>query len=266
MPKIDSTARVADGARLADDVEVGPYCVIGSQVELRSGVRLLSHVNLAGSTVVGERTVIYPFASLGTPPQSFGYGGEPTRLVIGPDCSIRESVTMNTGTAQGGGVTEVGARGYFMAYSHVGHDCRVGSDVVFANGATLGGHCTIGDHVNIGGLTAVHQFTRIGAHAMISGITGLRGDVIPFGLAAGAFARLSGINVTGMRRRKFPPEKIRTVRNAFRVLFFGDGLLAQRLEAVEAQFGKDEAVAQIIGFVRQGHNRPLCHPSGRDET
>jgi UDP-N-acetylglucosamine acyltransferase len=266
VPKIDSTARVADGARLADDVEVGPYCVIGSQVELRSGVRLLSHVNLAGITVIGERTEIYPFASLGTPPQSFGYGGEPTQLVIGPDCCIRESVTMNTGTAQGGGVTEVGARGYFMPYCHVAHDCRIGSDVVFANSATLGGHCTIGDHVNIGGLTAVHQFTRIGAHAMISGITGLRGDVIPFGLAAGAFARLSGINVTGMRRRKFPRESIRAVRNAYRVLFFSDGLLAQRLEAVEAQFGNDEAVAQIVRFVRQGNNRPLCHPSRLDET
>ena len=216
MPKIDSTARVADGARLADDVEVGPYCVIGAQVEVRSGVRLLSHVNLAGITVVGERTVIYPFASLGTPPQSFGYGGEPTRLVIGPDCSIRESVTMNTGTAQGGGVTEVGARGYFMPYCHVAHDCRIGSDVVFANSATLGGHCTIGDHVNIGGLTAVHQHTRIGAHAMISGITGLRGDVIPFGIAAGSFARLSGINVVGMRRRKFPRESIRAVRSAWK--------------------------------------------------
>jgi UDP-N-acetylglucosamine acyltransferase len=266
VPKIDSTARLADGARLADDVEVGPYCVIGSQVELRSGVRLLSHVNLAGITVIGERTVIYPFASLGTPPQSFGYGGEPTRLVIGPDCNIRESVTMNTGTAQGGGVTEVGARGYFMPYCHVAHDCRVASDVVFANGVTLGGHCTIGDHVFIGGLSAVHQFTRVGAHAMISGVTGVRADIIPFGLAAGSFARLSGINVTGMRRRKFPPESIRTVRNAFRVLFFGDGLLAQRLEAVEAQFGKDEAVAQIIRFVRQGNNRPLCHPSRLDET
>jgi UDP-N-acetylglucosamine acyltransferase len=266
VPKIDPTARVADGARLADDVEVGPYCIVGSEVELQSGVRLMSHVNLAGVTVIGERTVIYPFASLGTPPQSFSYGGEPTRLVIGPDCTIRESVTMNTGTAQGGGVTEVGARGYFMPYCHVAHDCRIGSDVVFANSATLGGHCTIGDYVVIGGLTAVHQHTRIGAHAMISGITGLRGDVIPFGLAAGSFARLSGINAVGMRRRSFSRESIRAVRSAFRALFFGEGLLAQRLEAVEAQFGKDEAVAQIIQFVRQGRNRPLCHPGRLNET
>jgi UDP-N-acetylglucosamine acyltransferase len=266
VPKIDPTARVADGARLADDVEVGPYCVVGAQVELQSGVRLMSHVHLTGVTAIGEHTQVYPFASLGTPPQSLGYGGEPTRLVIGPNCIIRESVTMNTGTAQGGGVTEIGARGFFMAYSHVGHDCRVGDDVVFANSATLGGHCTIGDHVFIGGLSAVHQFTRVGAHAMISGVCGVRADVIPFGLAAGAFARLSGININGMRRRKFSPQTIRTVRDAYRVLFFGDGLLAQRLEAVEAQFGNDEAVAQIIRFVREGHHRPLCPPGRHDEN
>jgi UDP-N-acetylglucosamine acyltransferase len=266
VPRIDPTARVADGARLADDVEVGPYCIIGPDVELTSGVRLLSHVNVSGVTIVGERTVIYPFASIGTPPQSFTYNGEPTRLTIGPDCCIRESVTMNTGTHQGGGVTEVGSRGYFMPYCHVAHDCKIGSDVVFANSATLGGHCVVGDHVNIGGLAAVHQFTRIGAHAMISGITGLRGDVIPFGLAAGAFARLSGINVVGMRRRKFPQASIRAVRNAFHLLFSGEGLLEQRITAVETQFGGDEAVAQIVKFVRQGGNRPLCHPSRSSES
>jgi len=266
VPKIDPTARVADRARIADDVEIGPYCVIGPGVELRFGVRLLSHVNVDGITVVGERTVIYPFASIGTPPQSFSYRGEPTRLVIGADCSIRESVTMNTGTVQGGGVTEIGSRGYFMPYCHVAHDCRIGSEVVFANGATLGGHCIVGDYVNIGGLAAVHQYTRIGAHAMISGVTGLRGDVIPFGLAAGAFARLSGINVVGMRRRKFSSESIRAVRNAFRALFFTEGLLAQRLEAVETQFGDDKAVALMLKFVREGGSRPLCHPGRQSES
>jgi UDP-N-acetylglucosamine acyltransferase len=265
VPNIDPTARVAEGARLADDVEVGPYCVIGSGVELRAGVRLLSHVHLAGTTTVGERTIVYPFASLGTPPQSVGYGGEPTRLMIGADCTIRESVTMNTGTVQGGGVTEVGDRGYYMAYSHVGHDCRVGSDVVFANSATLGGHCTIGDHVFIGGLAAVHQFTRVGDQAMISGVSGVRDDVIPFGIAAGAFARLSGVNMVGMRRRKFPPETIRAVRNAYRALFFGEGLLAQRIETVETRFGADPAVAQIVSFVRDAQNRSLCRPGRRYE-
>jgi UDP-N-acetylglucosamine acyltransferase len=154
----------------------------------------------------------------------------------------------------------------FMAYSHVGHDCRVGSDVVFANCATLGGHCTVGDHVFIGGLSAAHQFTRIGAHAMISGVSGLRGDVIPFGLAAGAFARLSGVNVVGMRRRKFSAQTIRAVRSAYKALFFGDGVLASRIEAAEAEFGDDPAVAQIITFVREKRDRPLCFPGRHTEV
>jgi UDP-N-acetylglucosamine acyltransferase len=163
-------------------------------------------------------------------------------------------------------LTEVGERGFFMAYSHIGHDCRVGNDVVFANCATLAGHCVIGDHVVIGGLSAAHQFTRIGPHAMISGVTGLRGDVIPFGLAAGAFARLSGINVVGMRRRKFSAEAIRTVRAAYRMLFFSGGTLARRLDALESEFGRDPIVACIIAFVRDARSRPLCQPGGQEEN
>ena len=260
MPRIDPTARVADGARLADDVEIGPYCIVGADVELRAGVRLLAHVNVAGHTVVGERTLVYPFASLGTPPQSLSYRGEPTRLVIGADCTIREGATMNVGTKDGRGVTEVGERGFFMAYSHVGHDCVVGPDVVFANSATLGGHCVIGEHVYIGGLAAVHQFGRIGPHAMIAGVSGLRSDVIPFGMAAGVFARLRGVNVVGMKRRKLAAASIRAVRSAYRLLFLGKGEMAQRLDTTEAELGHDAAVAQIISFIRGGRDRPLCLP------
>jgi UDP-N-acetylglucosamine acyltransferase len=260
VPRIDPTARVADGARLADDVEIGPYCIVGPDVELRSGVRLLAHVNVAGHTVVGERTLVYPFASLGTPPQSLTYRGEPTRLVIGADCTIRESATMNIGTKDGRGVTEVGDRGTFMAYSHVGHDSVVGSDVVFANSATLGGHCVIGEHVYIGGLAAVHQFGRIGPHAMIAGVSGLRSDVIPFGMAAGVFARLRGVNVVGMKRRNLAVASVRAVRSAYRLLFLGKGEMAKRLDTTEAELGHDAAVAQIIAFIRGGRDRPLCLP------
>jgi UDP-N-acetylglucosamine acyltransferase len=266
MAAIDPTARVESGAAIGSDVSIGPYCVIGPDVAIGDGCRLVAHVHVCGRTTIGACTVIYPFASLGTPPQSVAYRGEPTRLVIGAGCDIRESVTMNIGTEGGGGVTAVGERGFFMAYSHVGHDCQVGNDVVFANCATLGGHCVIGDHVFIGGLSAVHQFTHVGAHAMIGGLTGLRGDLIPFGLASGAFARLSGVNVTGMRRRKFAAETIRAVRSAYRMLFFSEGVREQRLAAVEAQFGGDEAVAQIVRFVREVRNRPLCHPGSHDEN
>jgi UDP-N-acetylglucosamine acyltransferase len=261
MAAVDPTARIEPGAVIGSDVTIGPYCVIGPNVAIGDGCRLISQVHLAGHTTVGARCTIYPFASLGTAPQSAAYRGEPTRLVIGTDCDIREGVTMNIGTAEGGGVTAVGDRGFFMAYSHVGHDCRVGSDVVFANCATLGGHCVIGDHVFLGGLSAVHQFTHIGDQAMISGVTGVRGDVIPFAIAAGVYARLNGINVVGMRRRKFTAETIRAVREAYRLLFLGEGVLAHRVEAVAAKYGADPAVAQIVAFVRAARDRPLCYPS-----
>jgi UDP-N-acetylglucosamine acyltransferase len=263
---IDSTARIAPGAVIGDGVSIGPYCIVGPDVTIADGCKLLSHVNLTGHTTVGPRTVIYPFASLGTPPQSVGYRGGPTRLVIGADCQIRENVTMNIGTEDGIGVTEVGDRGFFMAYSHVGHDCRVGNDVVFANCATLGGHCVVGEHVFIGGLSAAHQFTRIGDHAMISGLSGLRGDVIPFGIAAGAFARLSGVNVVGMKRRKFSNETIRSVRAAYRLLFFSEGVLERRIEAVEASFGTEQAVTQIVAFIRAARDRPLCSPGSHHKS
>ncbi len=264
MSRVDPSARVADGARLADDVEIGPFCVVGPDVELAAGVRLLSHVVIAGVTTVGEGTTVHPFATLGGAPQSTGYRGEPTRLTIGAGCTIREGVTMSTGTVSGGGVTAVGDRGFFMAYSHVGHDCRIGSDVIFANNVLLAGHCVVGDHVFMSGAASAHQFTHIGAHAMISGLTGLRGDVIPFGMAAGPFARLSGINAVGMKRRRYSLESVRAVRDAYRLLFSGEGTLAGRIDAVEARHGGDPAVAQIVAFVRSPRDkRPLCHPGAQ---
>ena len=171
---------------------------------------------------------------------------------------------MNVGTEDGLGTTQVGDRGYFMAYAHVGHDCQVGHDVTFANAATLGGHCQIGDHVFIGGLSAVHQFTRIGAYAMIAGVTGLRRDVIPFAVTS-AQNRLGGINVIGLKRGGFSHQTLHTIRRAYRKLFFGEGLFEARLAAVEAEFGSDPAVAQIVAFVRAGSARALCQPGGRHE-
>jgi UDP-N-acetylglucosamine acyltransferase len=257
-------ARVDRAARLADDVEIGPFCVVGPDAELRAGVKLQSHVSVTGVTVIGERTVVYPFASLGSPPQSVSYRGGPTRLVIGTDCIIRESVTMSTGTEDGRGVTTVGDRGFFMAYSHIGHDCQVGDDVVFANGATLGGHCTVGDHVVIGGLSPVHQFIRIGAHAMIGGLTGVRRDVIPFAMASGPDGHLFGINLVGMRRRKFSAESIKAARAAYRRLFYGEGRFDARVETIEKEYGADAAVAQILAFLRTDRKRAIAYPRGRE--
>ncbi len=258
VTSIDPTARVESGAVIGNDVTIGPYCVIGPNAVIGDGCRLIAHVNVTGHTTIGARTVIYPFASLGTPPQSTRYRGGPTRLAIGADCDLRESVTMNSGTEDGGGVTTVGDRGFFMANSHVAHDCHVGSGVIFANCATLGGHCEVGDGVVIGGLSAVHQFTRIGSFAMIGGMSGVRGDVIPYGLANGVYAALSGLNLVGLKRRKFPRERIHTLRRAYRTLFLGAGRFTERLEAAARDFAADEAVMQIITFIREGTHRPLC--------
>jgi UDP-N-acetylglucosamine acyltransferase len=262
---IHPTAVIDSGAIIGKGTTIGPYCVIDGNVVIGDNCKLIAHVHVTGHTTIGPRTVISAFASLGAPPQSVSFRGGPTRLVVGADCDVRQSVTMNAGTEDGGGITEVGDRGFFMANCHVGHDCHVGNDVVMANCATLGGHCLIGDHVFIGGLSAVHQHTRIGAHAMIGGVSGVREDVIPFGLAAGSFARLSGINVVGMKRRTYSGEAIRATRLAYRLIFFGKDVMARCLDDAESKYGNNEAVAQIVAFIRSKGRRAICHPGNSNE-
>jgi UDP-N-acetylglucosamine acyltransferase len=256
MSAIDTTARIEAGATIGRDVSIGPYSVIGSQVVIGDECRLASHVHIAGNTTIGQRTAIHPFASLGTPPQSVKYRGGATRLVVGADCDIRESVTMNTGTEDDRGVTEVGDRCLLMVGSHVGHDCKVGSDVTFANNVVLGGHVTVGDFVFLGGQAAVRQFVRIGEGAMVTGMSGVRADVIPFGLVQGALADLVGLNVVGMRRRGWTKSDIHRLRKAYEMLFFGPGTFRERVDEVAARSGDDPLIAEVIVFIRSG-SRPL---------
>ena len=173
---------------------------------------------------------------------------------------------MNAGTVAGGGVTRVGARGYFMNCSHVGHDCQVGNDVIFATSATLGGHCEIGDFGFIGGLSAVHQFTRIGPQVMVGGVCGVRGDVIPFGLVNGQYASLEGLNIIGMKRRKFTRERLARVRAFYQKLFHSPGIFAERLDAVQPLAAEDPAIAEILSFIGDGKHRALCLPAGGGDT
>lgn len=257
MPRIDSTARVADGARIAADVEIGPFCTVGPDVELQAAVRLISHVNVEGITSIGERTAVYPFASLGTSPQSNAYRGGATRLVIGSDCRIREGVTISTGSEDGGGVTTVGHRCFLMANSHIAHDCIVGNDVTFANNAVLGGHVVVEDHVFIGGNSAVLQFVRVGESAMLGGVSGITRDVIPFGFAFGPKADLVGLNVVGLRRRGFGRADILGLRRAYRMLFHGPGTFADRKSQTSAAFAGHPAVAKVIAFIDRAGSRPL---------
>ncbi|HZQ14550.1 MAG TPA: acyl-ACP--UDP-N-acetylglucosamine O-acyltransferase [Pseudolabrys sp.] len=253
---IDPSARIDAGAQIGKNVAIGPYCVIGPHVTVADDCRLVAHVHLSGHTSIGPRTVIHPFASLGGPPQSFGYKGEPTRLVVGADCDIREHVTMNTGTAQDRGVTSVGDKCFIMVGSHVAHDCQVGNNVVFANNIMLGGHVVVGDNVVFGGGVAVRQFCRIGEGAMIVGVSGVRADIIPWGMAQGPLANLIGINVVGMRRSGLTKADILTVRRAYQALFFGAGEFRARLDQVERDFGGDARVRKIVDFIRAG-KRPL---------
>ena len=246
---IDPTARIEPGAAIGQNVSIGPYCVLGPHAVIGDGCRLVAHVHVAGHTMIGPRTVLYPFASLGSPPQSVKYRGGPTRLVVGADCDIREGVTMNTGTEDGGGVTEVGDRCFLMVGSHVGHDCMVGNDVTFANNVVLGGHVTIGDFVVFGGQAAVRQFVRIGEGAMIVGLSGVRADVIPFGLVQGPLANLMGLNVVGMHRRGFSKADIHLLRRAYEAIFFGSGTFRERLDQVAAQSGSTPLIAKVIAFI-----------------
>ena len=261
MASIDPTARVEDGAVIGDGTTVGPYCIIGTHAVIGANCKLMSHVQVMGHTSIGADCVISPFVALGGAPQDLSYKGEPTRLEIGAGCTLREGVTMNVGTVKGGGLTRVGERGFFMNNSHVGHDCLVGNDVIFATSATLGGHCEIGDFVYIGGLSAVHQFTRIGPQVMVGGVCGVRGDVIPFGLVNGQYAVLEGLNIIGMKRRKFTKQRLATVRAFYQKLFHGPGIFAERLESVQPMALEDPAIAEILAFIAEAKHRALCLPA-----
>jgi UDP-N-acetylglucosamine acyltransferase len=256
---IDPAARVADGARIGEGVEIGPHCIVGPNVELGDGVRLIAHVHVTGVTAIGAGTVVYPFASLGTPPQSVHYRGGATRLVIGARCELREGVTMNTGTEDGGGITRVGERCLLMVGAHVGHDCQVGNGVTFANLVTLGGHVSVGDNAFLGGLSAFHQYCRVGEAVMVGGMSPVRADIIPFGLARGE--KLCGLNVVGLRRRGATRADLHRLRRVYRALFHGKGVFAERVEQVAARFADDPDVAKIIAFIRAGKKRALMQPA-----
>lgn len=260
MSDIHPTAVVADGATIGADVVVGPYCVIGAESELGDGVTLLSHVVVDGRTRIGAGTRIFAFAAIGNPPQDLKYHGEPSELIIGSNNTIREHVTMNPGTEGGGMITSVGDNCLFMVGSHVAHDCRVGNNVILANNATIAGHVTVGDFAIIGGLSAVHQFVRVGAHSIVGGMSGVENDIIPYGSAMGERARLRGLNLVGLQRRDYSRDQIHTLRTAYRLLFAQEGTLSERLDDVVRLYGENEAVHEIIEFIRGDTSRAILQP------
>lgn len=258
--QVHATAVVAAGARIGSDVTIGPYSVVGEDAELADGVELVSHVVIAGRTRLGANTRVYPFTSIGHPPQDLKYDGEPSRLVIGERCVIRENVTINPGTRGGGMETRIGNDVLIMANSHVAHDCQVGNNVIIAAFVAVAGHCQIGDYVAFGGMCGVHQFVRIGAHAFIGAHSMIDADVIPYGMAVGNRARLAGLNLVGLKRRKFDRESIHTLRTAYRMLFSAEGTLRERMEDAATLFRNEPLVQDVVNFIGASVDRPLCLP------
>lgn len=261
MTGIHPRAIVEDGAEIGEGVEIGPFVHVGPDARIGDRCKLHPHSVVLGRTTVGEETEIYPFAVLGTPPQHLAYDGEPTTLEVGKRNQIREHVTMNPGTVQGISKTVVGDDCLFMVGAHVAHDCVLGNQIVMANNATLAGHITIGDSVFISGLVAIHQFTAIGAYSFIGGGAIVVGDVIPYGSAIGNRAKLEGLNIVGMKRRKMERKTIHAIRAAYRMLFVPEGTLQERIDDCAETYGDVPEVREIVDFMRSSaRDRTLCLP------
>ena len=249
MASIHPAAIVSAGARLAPDVSVGAFSVIGAEVQIGEGTTIASHVVIAGRTRIGRRNRIFQFTSVGDIPQDRKYGGEPTATEIGDDNVIREFVTIHAGTAQDRGTTTIGDRNWLLAYSHVAHDCVIGNDTTFSNNAQLAGHVVIADFAVLGGFVGVHQFCRVGAHAMVAAGSIVLQDVPPFVTAAGYPAKPRGINSEGLRRRGFSAGDIAAVRRAYRTLYRAKLPLEEAREAIAAEAKSVPALAPLDAFL-----------------
>ena len=256
---IHKTSIIDKKAKISNNVTIGPYSIIGPDVELGDNVEIHSHVNISGNTKIGSNTKIFPFSSIGTAPQDLKYKGEKNYLEIGKNNTIREYVTINPGTESGGNITKIGNSCLFMISSHVAHDCKVGNNVVIANNVPLGGHATIEDGVIIGGNSAVQQFTRIGRLAMIGGMTGVLKDVIPFGLSIGNRNSLEGLNLIGLRRKKYENQKIMGLSKAYKEIFASKNL-HENLSKINGEHKGNELVNEVITFIGKDKKRPICSP------
>ena len=256
---IHTSSVIDKKARIGKNVKIGPFCFIGPGVEISEDVELISNVHIEGNTKVGKGTKIFPFASIGTQPQDLKYKGESSSLEIGENNTIREYVTINPGTEGGGRKTIIGNNCLFMISSHVAHDCKIGNDVVIANNVPLGGHVTIEDSVVIGGNSAVQQFTRIGRLAMIGGMTGVLKDVIPFGLSFGNRNYLRGINLIGLKRKKYGNKKITELDAAFKKIYSSKNL-HENLGKINGEYKGNDLVAEVINFISKDKKRAICTP------
>lgn len=258
--KIHPLSIVEEGAVVGENVVVGPFCHVGPRVVLHDDVELLAHAVVTGRTTIGRRTRIFSNAVIGGDPQSLHHDGAETTLVVGEDCTIREGVTMNTGTTEGGGETVVGNGNLFLANSHVAHDCRIGNGVILSNNVMLAGHVRVDDRAILGGGSAVHQFTRIGRQAFIGGLSAVSYDVIPYGMLNGNPGILGGLNVVGMSRAGMEKPVIHQVRRAFKQIFEAEGSIRANAAAIRGDYADCPPVIEILDFIAADSDRALSSP------
>jgi UDP-N-acetylglucosamine acyltransferase len=256
---IHKTAIIDPKAKISKNVQIGPYTIIGPDVEIAENNIIQSHVNIVGKTIIGKGNKFHPFASVGSDPQDLKYKSEKTTLIIGQDNTIREHVTINTGTVQGGGLTKIGNNNLIMIGAHIAHDCIIGNNIVMANNTAIAGHAEIEDFVIIGAKCGVQQFTRIGKRAMIGGMTGVLRDVIPYGLSTGNRNYLNGINVVGLRRDKVSNKDILGLTDAYKEIFKTE-VLSENLKNLNGKYTDNPLVKDVLDFINKDKKRPICTP------
>lgn len=255
--EIHPTAIISPHAEIGEDAHIGPFCIIGDNARIKKGVRLISNVIVEGDTEIGEHCTLYPFTSIGLPPQDLKYKGEKTAVRIGSHNTIREYVTIHRASVSGDRVTEIGDRNFLMAYVHVAHDCKIGNSVVMANLATLAGHVTVEDFAVLGGLVAIHQFVRVGAYAMVGGFSGVVQDISPYMMAAGARAKLFGLNTVGLKRHGFSDSTLTELKKAYKILFREKRTMKDAIRKLQEDLPYTDEIKCLIEFI-QKNKRGIC--------
>jgi UDP-N-acetylglucosamine acyltransferase len=256
--EIHPTAILNPKTEIDEGVIIGPFCIIGEGVRISKGTKLISSVVIEGDTEIGENCIIYPFTSIGLPPQDLKYKGEKTGVKIGNGNTIREYGTIHRASISGDGITTIGDNNFFMAYVHIAHDCKIGSHVIMANAATLGGHVIVEDYAIISGLSAIHQFTRIGSYAMVGGFSGVGQDVPPYIIASGARAKLFGLNTIGLKRHGFSDTKINHLKKAYKILFREKRTLKDAIKKIQEDLAYTDEIKYLIDFIQHKNTRGIC--------
>jgi UDP-N-acetylglucosamine acyltransferase len=255
--EIHPTAIISPEVEIEENTSIGPFCIIKDGAHIKKGTKLISNVIIEGNTTIGENCTIYPFTSIGLPPQDLKYKGESTGVTIGNNCIIREYITIHRASVGGDGLTSIGNNNFLMAYVHIAHDCKIGNFVIMSNVATLAGHVVVEDHAFIGGLVAIHQFTRIGSHTMVGGFSGVGQDIPPYMIASGARAKLFGLNTVGLKRHGFSDLTISELKKAYKILFREKRTLTDAIKKIQEDLPYTDEIKHIIEFI-QRNKRGIC--------